>query len=76
KKGITLKCPVCGSENFMVSDSLRDYLVPAIDKDSGFKVNFDKGLPVYSLICENCSYVLNFSIQIAETIIDGIPSKE
>ncbi|WP_172493470.1 hypothetical protein [Gluconobacter oxydans] len=76
RKGIHLKCPICGQDSFSVSPQLREYIIPAMDKNKNYNMNVDLGNPIYTLVCNSCSYVLCFSIPIADSIVDAFDADE
>lgn len=76
KRGIHLKCPICGNDKFSVSSELREYIIPAMDKKKNYNMNVDLGNPIYTLACNSCSYILSFSIPLADKIVDECDADE
>lgn len=71
RKGVEIKCPICSSDQFAVNPGLKEYIIPAMDKNDNYKENYAQGTPIYSMVCINCSYVLNFSVPLADVIVDS-----
>lgn len=48
-----LHCPMCGNNQFTISDG---YIVNLMQEDlKNFKI--DKGIPSISIICDNCGFI-------------------
>lgn len=53
----SLRCPVCGSNNFALDDTVA--MTNSLQDDG--HVNYLSGIPLVFLACQNCAHVLFFS---------------
>lgn len=67
-----LKCPMCGNEHFTIAD---DYFINLLQEDYT-KFRIDKGIPAISIICDNCGFISQHSLNrlkanMQKTLMEG-----
>ena len=54
-----LKCPICGNEDFIISDG---YTRRMLNDDIGNVKFSGLNIPSITTVCTNCGYILDFSL--------------
>ncbi len=60
KKHLTIKCPICGNNDFAIDKGAELYVPRAVAFESGKPSKFRNEVASFALYCTNCAYVINF----------------